>query len=125
MSIVGELLARHHERLSGFPSPLQQHYEAGLRALAPVLTPSQLQIWAETGVELTGLSLRSWEAALEYFRAAPLMAAGTPWEAIENLGRESVAMAAESAPLAVRMLARRLPLHSCDRLSDGFISPVG
>ncbi len=104
MSIVGELLARHHERLSGFPSPLEQHYEAGLRALAPALTPSQLQIWAETGVELTGLSLRSWEAALEFFRAAPLMAAGTPWEAIENLGREAVAMAAESAPLAVSFL---------------------
>ncbi|MBK7328901.1 MAG: hypothetical protein IPI85_07405 [Dehalococcoidia bacterium] len=33
MTIVGELLARHHERLSGFPAPLEQHYEAGLRAL--------------------------------------------------------------------------------------------
>ena len=67
MTIVGELLARHHERLSGFPAPLEQHYEAGLRALAPKLTPSQLQTWAETGVELTALSLRSWEAAVEYF----------------------------------------------------------
>ncbi len=115
MSIVGELLARHHERLSGFPAPLEQHFEAGLRALAPSLTPSQLQIWTETGIELTGLSLRSWEAALEYFRSAPEIPQGTPWEAIENLGRESVQMATESAPLAVSFL----------RAAPGAIAAVG
>jgi len=115
MSIVGELLARHHERLSGFPAPLEQHFEAGLRALAPNLTPSQLQIWTETGIELTGLSLRSWEAALEYFRAAPQIPKGTPWEALENLGRESVQMATESAPLAVSFL----------RAAPGAIATVG
>ena len=104
MSIVGELLARHHERLSGFPAPLEQHFEAGLRALAPRLSPSQLQQWAETGVELTALSLRSWEAAVEYFRTGTQFPANANWEAIENLGRESVQMATESAPLAVSFL---------------------
>ncbi|HMO96825.1 MAG TPA: hypothetical protein PKD27_11960, partial [Tepidiformaceae bacterium] len=104
MSIVGELLARHHERLSGFPAPLEQHFEAGLRALAPRLSPSQLQQWAETGVELTALSLRSWEAAVEYFRTGTQFPANANWEAIENLGRESVQMAIESAPLAVSFL---------------------
>ena len=76
MTIVGELLARHHERLSGFPAPLQAHYEAGLRALAARLSPSQLQSWAETGVELTALSLRSWEAAVEYFKAGTALPEG-------------------------------------------------
>ncbi|MCC7364567.1 MAG: VWA domain-containing protein [Dehalococcoidia bacterium] len=104
MSIVGELLARHHERLAGFPAPLQQHFESGLRALAPRLSPSQLQQWTETGVELTALSLRSWEAASEYFRAGPDLPKETTWEAIETLGREAVTMAADSAPLAVSFL---------------------
>src|SRR5687767_1687553 len=104
MSVVGDLMARNHERLAGFPAPLEQLFEAGLRALAPRLSPSQLQIWSETGVELTGLSLRSWEAAAEYFRAAPLIPENTPWDVVEHLGRESVAMAAESAPLAVSFL---------------------
>jgi hypothetical protein len=104
MTVVGELLARHHERLSGFPAPLQQHFEAGLRSLAPRLSPSQLQIWSETGIELTALSLRSWEAAVEYFRAAPLYPQTATWDAIENLGREAVSMASESAPLAVSFL---------------------
>ncbi|MGE3076757.1 MAG: nitric oxide reductase activation protein NorD [Dehalococcoidia bacterium] len=104
MTIVGELLARHHERLSGFPAPLEQHYEAALRALAPRLTPSQMQTWAETGVELTALSLRSWEAAVEYFKAGAAMPQNATWEAIETLGREAVQMAGESAPLAVSFL---------------------
>ncbi|HQW51175.1 MAG TPA: hypothetical protein PL082_03885, partial [Tepidiformaceae bacterium] len=101
MSIVGELLARHHERLSGFPSPLEQHFESGLRALAGRLTASQLQSWAETGVELTALSLRSWEAAVEYFKAGAAVPANATWDDIETLGREGLQMAGESAPLAV------------------------
>ena len=104
MTIVGELLARHHERLSGFPAPLEQHFEAGLRALQPRLSPSQLQIWSETGVELTALSLRSWEAAVEYFKAAEALPDTATWDAIESLGRESLTMAGESAPLAVSYL---------------------
>lgn len=104
MSIVGELLARHHERLSGFPAPLEQHYEAALRALAPRLTPNQLQSWAETGVELTALSLRSWEAAVEYFKAGANLPEGATWDAVETLGREALQMAGESAPLAVSFL---------------------
>src|SRR4051812_32365817 len=104
MSVVHDLMARHHERLSGFPAPLEQLFESGLRALSPRLSQSQLQIWAETGIELTGLSLRSWEAAAEYFRAAPAMPDHTPWDAMEHLGRESVAMATDSAPLAASFL---------------------
>src|SRR6187455_1870700 len=104
MTIVGELLARHHERLSGFPAPLEQQYEAGLRALATRLSPSQLQMWAETGVEITALSLRSWEAALEYFKAGTGLPESVTWESLETLGREAVQMAGESAPLAVSFL---------------------
>jgi len=104
MSITTELLARHHERLSGFPAPLEQHFETGLRALSTRLTPSQLQVWAEVGVELTALSLRSWEAAVEYFKAGAAMPPAAGWEAIETLGREALQMAGESAPLAVAFL---------------------
>jgi nitric oxide reductase NorD protein len=104
MSVVGELLARHHERLSGFPAPLEQHFDAGLRALSTKLTPTQLQMWTETGVELTSLSLRSWEAAVEYFKAAAAFPDTITWDALEALGREALSMAQESAPLAVSFL---------------------
>jgi hypothetical protein len=104
MSVVTELLARHHERLSGFPAPLEQQFAAGLRALSNRLTPSQLQAWAETGVELTALSLRSWEAAVEYFKAGSAYPPNATWDAIETIGRDALQMAADSAPLAVSFL---------------------
>jgi len=109
VSIAGELLARHRERLAGFPAPLVEQYELGLRGLATRLSASQLQQWAETGVELTSLNLRSWEAATEYFRAASDLAPETPWDAIEHLGREALTMAVESTPLAVSLLRAAPP----------------
>ena len=104
MSIVAELIARHHERLSGFPANLEGAFEQGLKALSSRLTPAQLQMWSETGVEMTALSLRSWEAAAEYFASAQSLPAAASWDSIEALGRESLAMAGESAPLAVSFL---------------------
>ena len=115
MAIVEELRARHSERLSGFPAPLGQHFDDGLEGLSSRLTDGQLRSWAETGIELTGLSLRSWEAAAEYFKAASSFPPSANWEAIETLGRESVAMTSESAPLAVSFL----------RASPGAIAAVG
>ncbi|MBK7328900.1 MAG: hypothetical protein IPI85_07400 [Dehalococcoidia bacterium] len=55
-------------------------------------------------MELTALSLRSWEAAVEYFKAGAELPQSATWDAIETLGRESVQMAGESAPLAVSFL---------------------
>jgi nitric oxide reductase NorD protein len=104
LSVVGELIVRHRERLSGFPAPLQQQFEAGLRALAPRLTPTQLEMWSQTGVELTALSLRSWEAAIEYFKAGAEFGPEVGWETLESIGREAISMASESAPLAVSYL---------------------
>ncbi len=101
MSIAGELLARHRDRLAGFPGPLTEHFEAGLKALSPRFSPTQLQQWAETGVELTALNLRSWEAAAEYFKAGPEFDPATPWSAIEHLGNEAMSMAGDSTPLAI------------------------
>ncbi len=115
MSIVHELVARHHERLSGFPAPLEQLFDAALRSLHPRLSPSQLQQWADSGMELTSLSLRSWEAAAEYFRAAPQFPASMTWDAYEHLGRESIAMATDSAPLAASFL----------RAAPGAVNAIG
>lgn len=104
MSIVSELLARHHERLSGFPDSIEEAFQRGLNGLSGRLTPSQLQMWAETGVEMTALSLRSWEAASEYFSSGAKMPETATWDSIEAVGREAIAMAEESAPLATAFL---------------------
>lgn len=104
MSIVGELRARHRERLSGFPAPLEDLFAEGLRALAPRLSSHQLQEWSEIGVAMTAINLRSWEAAAEFFRSAPRFPENTTWDAIEQLGRDARSMAADSTPLATAFL---------------------
>ena len=104
MSVSAELLARNRDRFEGFPGALSEAFASGLRELEPRLTASQLASWADMGIELMSISLRSWEAAAEYFRAGPHLPAATPWEAFEQLGREAHNMTEESAPLAVAFL---------------------
>ena len=104
MSVGTQLIVRNRARFDGFPEPLLESFEASVRALEPRLTPTQLQGWAQGGLDLMAISLRSWEAAAEYFKAGPQMPASTPWETYEQLGREANGMTEQSAPLAVSFL---------------------
>ena len=104
MSVADELAARHRERFEGFPEPLLEACEAGLRALEGRLTPTRLEGWARGGIDLMAVSLRSWESAAEYFRAGPRLPAAAPWETYEQLAVEAAALTAQSAPLAVSFL---------------------
>ena len=65
--------ARLRDALSAFPPSLQQDFDRAEAALREVLAPQELAAWAGDGVEIARHSLRSWEAAGEYFRASPGM----------------------------------------------------
>ena len=65
--------ARLRDALSAFPPSLQQDFDRAETALREVLAPQELAAWAGDGVEIARHSLRSWEAAGEYFRASPGM----------------------------------------------------
>ena len=71
MSAADELAPRYAEELHGFGPTLPEDLASGARALEPRLTAEQLDQWAAAGVALAGHSLRSWEAAGEYFRVSP------------------------------------------------------
>ncbi len=64
---------RLRDALSAFPPSLQQDFDRAETALREVLAPQELAAWAGDGVEIARHSLRSWEAAGEYFRASPGM----------------------------------------------------
>jgi hypothetical protein len=59
------------EALGAYPPALLQDFETARRALEEVLSPAELGQWAADGVALAQHSLRSWEAAGEYYRASP------------------------------------------------------
>ena len=65
--------ARLRDALSAFPPSLQQDFDRAEAALREILAPQELAAWAGDGVEIARHSLRSWEAAGEYFRASPGM----------------------------------------------------
>ncbi len=58
------------EALRAFPPALSQDFEAAVEAVEPILEPDELDIWISTGLDVARHSLRSWEAAAEYFRAS-------------------------------------------------------
>ncbi|SVE28950.1 uncharacterized protein METZ01_LOCUS481804, partial [marine metagenome] len=99
-----ELLLRYRERFDGFPDPLFLAFEESLRALDKNLAQAELTNWVEAGMSIMQTSLRSWEAAAEYFRASSLMPEGTTWQIYKELGDQAKELTADSAPLAVAFL---------------------
>ncbi len=71
MTPWSDISARFTGELRGFGGALPDELAAALEALAPRMDAEQLDHWAHDGVSLANHSLRSWEAASEYFRASP------------------------------------------------------
>ena len=73
MTNVEELTRRYGEQLRGFGASLPDDFARGATEASEHLDDAQLETWAAEGVALANHSLRSWEAAAEYFRASPAM----------------------------------------------------
>ena len=63
-------LEEAREGLKSFPPALTQDFESALARVSPMLEPDELEEWAGRGLEIARHSLRSWEAAAEYFRSS-------------------------------------------------------
>ena len=68
-----DLSTQYAEELHGFGASLPEDFAAAAAALESRLSEAHLEDWARAGMELAHASLRSWEAAAEYFRASPLV----------------------------------------------------
>jgi len=66
-------LAQAREALRAFPPALLQEFETANDKLAEMLSSAEQESWAQDGVSIARHSLRSWEAAGDYFRASPAM----------------------------------------------------
>ncbi|MPZ98448.1 MAG: VWA domain-containing protein [Dehalococcoidia bacterium] len=74
MTLSADLTAQYASELRGFGASLPDDFARGIEGVSPSLDEVQLERWARAGVELANSSLRSWEAAAEYFRASPAVA---------------------------------------------------
>ena len=86
--------------LRRFPPQVSADFRRARESLAGVLSDGQLDLWAETGVELAGQSARSWEAAGRYFNASSIVARLLPFSDFAKWSERGVALCRESPALA-------------------------
>ena len=65
-----QFLDEIERKLATHAPSLAAEYRAAVAVVQPVLSEADFRMWAEEGVELASHSLRSWEAAVDYFRVS-------------------------------------------------------
>ncbi|MEX2237685.1 MAG: hypothetical protein WEB00_09145 [Dehalococcoidia bacterium] len=111
-----EFIDAHEGELSGsLPAPLLEDFRRAVTELIGVLPHEQFDAWFGEGKALAGHSLRSWEAAGEYFRVSPLVIQVLNFPAFQSwahTGRELVEQSSvisasyfRASPGVVRYLA--------------------
>ena len=63
--------AEAERKLAGHSPTLPEEFRTALNELSPSMSEAELRAWAEEGLALAEHSLRSWEAASEYFKVSP------------------------------------------------------
>jgi hypothetical protein len=71
MPIDQQFLESVERKLAAHAPSLAAEFKRASDDVMPVLSESDYRLWAEEGVELAEHSLRSWEAAVDYFRVSP------------------------------------------------------
>jgi nitric oxide reductase NorD protein len=79
MTDLQQYLADCEERLARHATALPPEFRRAAGELTAAIPAEEIRAWAEEGLSLASHSLRSWEAAIEYFRVSPqvLPALGT------------------------------------------------
>ncbi len=68
---LSEHLAETERRLGRQAASLPDEFRQAVEGVRTLLPEDELELWADEGVALASHSLRSWEAAAEYFRVSP------------------------------------------------------
>lgn len=97
---VRALIERYEADLSGYPASLLREFQKAIETIQPLLTAPELEAWIATGITLASQSLRSWEAAAEYFRASPVVLRVVSYADFQRWAEAGAALAADSATLA-------------------------
>ena len=66
------------QELQRFPATVAERFRRAASDLTPSLTPDELATWARQGVDIAQESVRSWEAAAEYFHVSPAVRIALP-----------------------------------------------
>jgi nitric oxide reductase NorD protein len=113
--ILAALADEYEEQLGAYPVSLARDFRMALEAVAAQLSPDDLRRWADDGAALARHSLRSWEAAGEFYRISPALATELSFETLHEWAEAGRELAEDSAALAVALY--RAAAGGLDRLS--------
>ena len=121
MSDASDLLTAARTALDAFPPALRQEFDAAAAPLGDVLAPAELRQWADDGVTIAQQSLRSWEAASDYYRASPGMLDQLTFSRFREWTRAGIDLAEASPAVAgafFRASPQALPFLSVTQARD-------
>lgn len=110
-----QLSAEYDDTLGTYPASLPRDFRQALAQIEHSLSHDELRQWAEDGAALARHSLRSWEAAGEFFRATPTFVERMPFAMVRRWAETGRDLAEESATLATSFF--RAGVDGLDRLS--------
>ena len=93
-------LEQIRDELSGFPDPVSEEFSRVLEAMPQSLTDDQKVEWAQAGVDIAKQTVRSWEAAVQYYRVSPMVLGYMPFNYFMRWTRCGGALCRESPTLA-------------------------
>ena len=121
MSQADVLVERYVVELRGFGASLPDDFAAAARALEGRFSDGELVRWAETGIALANHSLRSWEAAAEYFQASPPLAAKLRFDELMEWAAVATDLASRSSLISAAFLKATPAV--LDQISRADIAP--
>jgi len=88
-------------QLEEYPAPVTEAYEEAREALGGRLRDNDLLAWAANGLEVSGKTVRSWEAAAEYFKSSSEVQRQLPSGQFIRWGQIGARLCADSPSLGV------------------------
>jgi len=114
-------LAETERKLASHSMSLPEEFRRSVELLRPRLQEDDLRSWAEEGVALASHSLRSWEAAVEYFKVSPEVLAVLPLPAFRrwvHAGRDLAEYSSVVAAAYFRASPRCVPLLTEPQITE-------
>ena len=87
-------------KLQQFPTPVVENFNKSLDILDSRLSKDNLEKWAEIGLDISALSVRSWESATEYFKSSPSVQRQLPAGQLMRWARTGLKLSNDSPNIA-------------------------
>ena len=95
------------EEIGRFPVSLASEFDRARDAMPDALTETQTTVWASTGVKIARQTVRSWEAAAQYYSVSPRVLAYMPFSYFARWAECGSTLCEESPTLAAAFFEAR------------------